>query len=60
MSLGAEKVIIRHSSTGRDNVGIIEIKKKKDAQFLVEKILVGVKKTNCHVLDKKTFHYLGN
>lgn len=29
MSLGAEKVIIRHSSTGRDNVGILEIKKKK-------------------------------
>ena len=59
MSLGAEKVIIRHSSTGRDNVGILEIK-KKDAQFLVEKIIVGVKRTNCHVLDKKTFHYLGN
>lgn len=33
MSLGAEKVIIRHSSTGRDNVGILEITKKRRAIF---------------------------
>ena len=44
--LNAEKIKIRHSLAVKDNVRLVQIEKKKDSQFLVEKIICETEKSN--------------
>ena len=53
-SLDAEKIKIKHSSAVKDDVGLIGIE-KKDNQFLIEKIISEIEKTNLY--KQKTKNY---
>ena len=45
-SLNAEKIKIRHFSNVKDDTGFIKIEEENN-QFLIDKILVQLKKTTC-------------
>ena len=45
-SLNAEKIKIRHSSNVKDDTGFIKIEEENN-QFLIDKILVQLKKITC-------------
>ena len=51
-SLGVEKIKIRHSSTVKEDAGVLEIQKKV-AQFLIEKIIGDTERSNPYNLNVK-------
>ena len=48
--MGAEKILIRHSSKAKDVVGLKKIE-EKDREFLIEKIVYSIEKENLYTFE---------
>ena len=49
-SLGAENILIRHTSKVKDVVGLQKIE-EKDKQFLIEKLIYEIEKKNPYTIE---------
>ena len=59
--MGAEKILIIHTSKVRDKIGLQKIE-EKDKQFLIEKVIAKIENKNlCKIkAEKEPENYAGN
>ena len=49
-ALGAEKILIRHTSNVKDGVGLQKME-KKDEQFLIEELIYNIEKKHPYTIE---------